>query len=126
MTDLVQWATSTIGATPVRADENYIPPYQGPTVIPFRNMSGRFEGVPHNPALYGRYISVDLDENNRHSVDAYCARFPDRPRPDLGWGVCRHGFGLQSFGDGWMSREVAELRAKTMNAGHPGTDVPNI
>jgi hypothetical protein len=97
----------------------------GPTAIPYRNMSGRDEGHPHNPGLYGRYLALDLTANNRHSIDAWCKRFPDRPRPDLGCGVCRHGFGLQDFRDGRMSQEVAEARAIALNHGRPATDVPN-
>jgi hypothetical protein len=98
----------------------------GPTAIPWRNMFGDGAGQPHQPGLYGRYLAIDLTANNRASVDAYCERYPDRPRPDLGWGVCRHGFGLQSLGDGWMCQEVAEARAIALNHGHPATDVPNI
>ena len=101
----------------------------GPTAIPHRNMSGRDEGHPHNPGLYGRYLALDLTANNRHSIDAFAylrAILTRLPRPDLGWGVCRHGFGLQDFRDGHMSREVAEDRAIALNHGRPATDVPNV
>lgn len=74
----------------------------GPTVIPFRNMSGKYEGTPHLPALHGRYLPVDLDENNR------------APAGTLGWGVCRQGFGLQNLPR--MTREQAHDEARRLNA----------
>jgi hypothetical protein len=121
------WAVANIGAT-ITPDIEWCPSVQGPTVIPYHpwgggDPTGRF---PNHPGLYGRYLVIDLTENNRASIDAFCERFPDRPRPDYGFGVCRHGFGLQSFGDGYMTEEVAEARAIALNAGRPATDVPNI
>lgn len=46
------------------------------------------------------------------------------PDSDLGWTVCRHGYGVQAFGDGYMSHRVAAIRAGLLNAGLPvsGTD----
>jgi hypothetical protein len=66
----------------------------------------------------GDHVAVDLTEANRHM-------YPDRPDLDLGWGVVRHGHGLLAFGDGYMTREVAEQRAQHLDAGGVGTDVWN-
>lgn len=95
-----------------------IPRKLGPTCIPC-------DFVPTNPALYGRYIVVDLDENNRYSRAAYHERFPERELPSFGFGVCRHGFGLQELGDGYMDEKTAEARAKALNAGQPATSIHN-
>ncbi len=97
----------------------------GPTAIPWRNMFGEDEGQPHHPGLYGRYLALDLDENNRASREAWEKRTGLQAQ-SFGWGVCRHGFGLQAFGDGWMSREVAEARAVALNHGRQATDVVNV
>lgn len=127
------WAASTIGAVIV-PDIVWCPSVQGPTAIPYVpwGWSERTNGPapaslhPNHPGLYGRYRPIDLDENNRATIEAWKARNPDRPAPALGWGVCRHGFGLQDFGDGYMSREVAEARAIALNAGRAATDVANV
>ena len=67
----------------------------------------------------GRYVVVNLTENNAHC-------YPDRETPpDFGYGVCRHGHGLQAFGDGYMTEAVATARAEALNAGLPATVVPN-
>ena len=87
----------------------------GPLCIPFKDMHGRVGGWPTHPGLHGRYFPLDLDENNRHSIDAYCSRFPDRPRPTFGWGVCRQGFGLQHH-DGVMTEAEADAWAVDLNA----------
>ena len=71
------------------------------------------------PAV-GTYIAVDLTENNAHC-------YPDHdPPPDFGWGVCKHGHGLQEFGDGYMVERIAKQRAKALNAGKQATDIHNI
>jgi hypothetical protein len=45
----------------------------------------------------------------------------------LGWVVVRASDDvMMAFGDGYMEREIAEARARTLNAGRPGTDVPNV
>jgi hypothetical protein len=68
----------------------------------------------------GTYIVIDLTANN-----AGC--YPDRETPpDFGYGVCRHGHGLQEFGDGYMSKDVATARAEILNAGGRATDIPNV
>lgn len=67
-------------------------------------------GVPE----HGRYLPVDLDENNRHSRERYAKRHGREPAP-FGWGVCRHGFGLQRH-DGILTREQAEAWARELNA----------
>jgi hypothetical protein len=86
----------------------------GPTVIPFRNLSGRYEGVPHRPADFGRYLPIDLDENNRAAIEAWRERNPGKTPPSLGWGVCRHGFGLQNLPR--MTEDEAERVAVELNA----------
>lgn len=70
--------------------------------------------------LHGKYLVIDLTANNAHS-------YPDRnPPPDFGWGVCRQGYGLQEFGDGYMTKVIAEARAAVLNEGkQPATDVEN-
>ena len=45
----------------------------------------------------GEYIAIDLDENNRYALEERRKRFPDHEFPPLGWGVCRHGHGLQDL-----------------------------
>lgn len=87
----------------------------GPTCIPWRNMFGGSEGHPHHPGDYGRYLPIDLDANNVHTVDEWCARHPGEPRPVLGWGVCRHGFGLQHH-VGVLSEAQADEWAHELNA----------
>ena len=81
----------------------------GPSCIPHPR-----GGFPHLPASYGRYLPIDLDDNNRHQIDQWCERHPGQPRPQLGWGVCRHGFGLQHH-QGALSREQAEEWARQLN-----------
>lgn len=110
------WAVRTIGAT-IRAEGEWVGTQEGPTCIPCK-------GTPQHPANYGRYLALDLDENNRHSRGAYRERTGREPE-SFGWGVCRHGFGLQSFGDGFMSQEIAEARAKVLNEGRPATEIAN-
>lgn len=67
----------------------------------------------------GMFVAVDLTANNAHC-------YPDtNPPPDFGWGVCRHGHGLQQFGDGYMTRDIAEQRAAALNAGLPATQIEN-
>lgn len=63
------------------------------------------------------YVAVDLTATNAH---IYRGRVVD-----LGWGVCRQGHGLQAFGDGHMTEQVARDRAAALNAGSVGTTVPN-
>lgn len=48
-------------------------------------------------AEIGEYTPIDLDENNRHAIEQRRKRFPGREFPALGWGVCRHGHGLQNL-----------------------------
>lgn len=106
----------------------------GPTVMAYVPWGWSIEqdgpvplsATPHNPGLYARYAAIDLTLNNKISIDEWCKRNPDKPRPDFGWGVVRHGFGLQSFGDGYMTQEVATARAKALNQGKMATDIPNV
>lgn len=116
------WAVTNLGAV-ITPDIEWTPAVQGPTIIPWRNMSGKDEGYPHHPGLHGRYLVIDLDANNRAQVDEIRERFPDHP--GFGWGVCRQGFGLQSFGDGYMSERVATARAKALNSGQPAYEIVN-
>lgn len=84
----------------------------GPVAVPARSWSGH-NFTPQDPGLYGRYFAIDLTANN-----ALC--FPGRV-VDLGWGVCRQGFGLQHFGDGYMTEAVANARADALNHGEEWT-----
>lgn len=94
-----------------------LPRKQGPTVIPYRNMAGEERGVPNNPADYGRYCVIDLDANNAAAVNRMLRENPEAKRPNLGFGVCRHGFGLQNLG--WLDEETATTYAKRLNASIP-------
>lgn len=87
--------------------------HHGPTVIPFRDPFGG-EGYPNNPAAYGRYLVIDMTANNSAALDAWCERNPGQPRPDLGYGVCRHGFGLQNLGH--LTEAEAIEHAERLNA----------
>jgi hypothetical protein len=82
-----------------------LPQIHGPITIPFVNMHGKEEGTPHDPGIYGRYLAIDLDQNNR------------TPRGVLGWGVCRQGFGLQALPR--MNKAQAEAKAKELNERMP-------
>lgn len=59
----------------------------------------------------GQYIAIDLDENNRHALEARREQFPGVSFPALGWGVCRHGHGLQDLPP-LSERQARELAAK--------------
>lgn len=96
----------------------------GPLRVPYHDLFGG-SGGPTHPGEYGLYIAIDLTENNRCQIEQAHELHPDRPRPDFGWGVCRHGFGLQSFGDGYMTETVATARAHALNTGGMATDAPN-
>lgn len=90
-------------------------PIYGPQCVPSQRQSFDPETRAYtyvdvqvgNPRDYGRYRPIDMDENNRHSIDAYCARHPDRPRPAIGWSVCRSGFGRQD--EGRRAREIGRV-----------------
>ncbi len=102
------WNADT-GAVRVRIDDKFI----GERQIDV-DKDGRGWSTHH-----GEFIAVDLTENNAHC-------YPDKdPPPDFGWGVCRQGYGLQEFGDGYMVERVARERARVLNEGHPATDIPN-
>lgn len=65
-----------------------------------------------------KYLAIDLTANNAHC-------YPDKdPPPDFGWGVCKHGSGLQEFGDGYMVERIARARAAALNAGRSATTIP--
>jgi hypothetical protein len=72
----------------------------------------------HVPIPAGTFIAIDLTANNPPRNDDHVAR-------DFGWGVCKHGHGLQEFGDGYMTEKVARARAEALNAGCPATIIPN-
>lgn len=73
----------------------------------------------HVPIPVGTFLAIDLTANNAHC-------YPDKdPPPDFGWGVCKHGSGLQEFGDGYMIEAVARERARALNEGKQATDIPN-
>lgn len=94
-----------------------IPRKIGPVCIPFVNMAGEEKGIPNDPVMHGRYLALDLDANNRHSIEQWEKRFPHRKHKSFGWGVCRQGFGLQDFD--WMDESRAQEVAKALNASIP-------
>lgn len=47
----------------------------------------------------GEYVAIDLDENNR------------KPAGTFGWGVCRHGHGLQDL-PALSEKQARELAGK--------------
>jgi hypothetical protein len=69
--------------------------------------------------LHGKYLPIDLTANNN-------PRNPEHVAHDFGWGVCRQGYGLQDFGDGYMCERVARARAEALNTGCSATTIPNI
>jgi hypothetical protein len=78
-------------------------------------MHGRVGGWPNHPGLHARYFPIDLDANNRYQIDQWCERNPGKPRPVFGWGVCRHGFGLQHH-DGVLTEDEADRWAVELNS----------
>jgi hypothetical protein len=93
-----------------------IPRQHGPVCIPFVNMAGKEEGVPTHPAMYGRYLALDLDANNRYAIELWEEQF-GRPHKTFGWGVCRQGFGLQDLD--YMDERRAREVAKALNESIP-------
>lgn len=77
----------------------------------------------HNPGLHGRFVALDLDENDLHRIEARGDGDSGAEPSPLGWGVCRHGFGLQNLPRG-LSKEHAEViaclenRRAVAGAGH--------
>lgn len=66
-----------------------------------------------------KYFAVPASPSEQQDPGANPSRGP------LGWVVVDARDAVVAFGDGYMSRAVAVARAATMNAGMPGTDVPN-
>lgn len=115
-TELQSWARDDIGATLDIPGDQWRHGVEGPTVIPWRNMSGTDSGHPNHPGIHARYLVIDLDENNRHSRAQWAERNGREPR-SFGYGVCRHGFGLQTI-DGrseGFTHDEAELHAIRLN-----------
>lgn len=111
----IAWAVETIGAVVAKPEDRWRHGVAGPCFLRFRPWGDPDgDGRPNHPGLYGRHQPIDLDENNRHIVDQWCERHPDQPRPVLGWGVCRHGFGLQHHRDG-MTEAEADAWAVELN-----------
>jgi hypothetical protein len=108
-------------ATPLDPERAWMLGVHGPVCIPCRQQvwepgtrTYTYADIwPHSPGLYGRYIVIDLDENNRHSRAEWAKRNGREPR-SFGWGVCRHGFGLENLPV--MTREEAERVAVELNA----------
>lgn len=65
-------------------------------------------------ARHGEYIAIDLDENNRHTREEWARRHPGETPRSFGWGVCRHGYGLQNL----PVMTEAEARAKALELNH--------
>jgi hypothetical protein len=86
----------------------------GPTVVPYKPW-GNSKGneFPYDPGDYGRYIVVDLDENNRFARKE-CERRTGREPASFGFGICRQGFGRQVQFDG-CTEEVAHSYARCLN-----------
>jgi hypothetical protein len=94
-----------------------LPRIHGPIVRPFIDLDGRESGEPTHPGTYARYLPIDLDANNRHSIEEWEKRFPDREHVPFGWGVCRQGFGLQDLPP--LSEETAREFARRLNRATP-------
>lgn len=117
LTDLQVWACAEIGATIEVPSERWRHGVEGPTVIPWRSMFGDDHGHPNHPGDYGRYLVIDLDENNRATRAEWAERNGREPR-SFGYGVCRHGFGLQTIdgrSEGFTLAE-ADAHAIRLNA----------
>lgn len=131
LTDQQTWAYRELGAVIDNPGNAHIMRVaEGPTRIPVNDpravaAGARFQRPErdarvHRPADYGRYEVIDMDRNNAASIDAWCERNPDLPRPVLGYGICRAGFGLQPAPlDKGLSREDAERWAHHLNAQTP-------
>jgi hypothetical protein len=76
-----------------------------------------FAANPHPPIKSGTYIPIDLDENNRYALEERAKRCPDQEFPPLGWGVCRHGHGLQDLPP--LHERQARNLAERLNGNHP-------
>lgn len=74
------------------------------------------DGLYNRQPRSGEYVAIDLDENNRHAIEERQRRFPDRAFPALGWGVCRHGHGLQDLPP-LSEQQARSLAAKLNGAG---------
>jgi len=74
----------------------------------------RTDRLAETTVKVGEYFAIDLDENNRAALDARRDRFPGREFPALGWGVCRHGHGLQDLPP--LSEVQARHLADKLNA----------
>jgi hypothetical protein len=85
----------------------------GPTVIPaYSSFDSSREMIPYNPGDYARYLPIDLDANNSYGISEWEKR-TGRTHPGLGFGVCRHGFGLLNLPK--MTRDEAERVAIELN-----------
>jgi hypothetical protein len=65
----------------------------------------------------GEYVAIDLDENNAHTRREWAERHPGETSRSFGWGVCRHGHGLQDHG---QDRGVVYGPAAPARAVHRG------
>lgn len=110
-------------ATPDAVDASGFPlGVHGPPAVPcFSWGDSTRPAIPHNPGIYGRYIPVDMDANNRaaneQAIDRWCELHPGQPRPPmprLGWSICRHGFGRIAEFDG-LTEDEAKAKAKELN-----------
>lgn len=71
-----------------------------PVIVAFcgpRALYFALDGQYTRRARSGEFVAIDLDENNRHALQQRRERHPGREFPALGWGVCRHGHGLQAY-----------------------------
>lgn len=70
---------------------------------------------PEINLMNGDYVAIDLDENNRYAREQWQARNPDIIASSFGWGVCRHGHGLQDLPP--MCERAARALADRLNEG---------
>lgn len=69
------------------------------------------DGFYDRRARRGEYVAIDLDENNHHAIKQRAERHPGVKFPLLGWGICRHGYGLQDLPP-LSERQARKLSAK--------------
>lgn len=70
--------------------------------------------VPIDAPRHGEHIAVDLDEINALMREDWSRRHHGEAPASFGWGVCRHGYGLQQLDR--MTEAEAREKAAELNA----------